>query len=95
MNEPDFDHLSFVSVMLSQIIQAGGAQIGDITDFGAAEKPFLIVYARHPEGNVLELEQIWIVWSVYLGGSSDARDIREAHVSQVQSRNSSLRAQFR
>jgi len=64
VNEPDFDHLSFVSVMLSQIIQAGGAQIGDITDFGAAEKPFLIVYARHPEGDVLELEQIWIVWSV-------------------------------
>lgn len=53
-----------VSVMLSQIIQAGGAQIGDITDFGAAEKPFLIVYGRHPGGNVLELEQTWIVWSV-------------------------------
>ncbi|MBB5539030.1 hypothetical protein [Rhizobium giardinii] len=39
-----------VSVMLSQIIQAGGAQIGDITDFGAAEKPFLIVYGTPSRG---------------------------------------------
>lgn len=43
--------------MLSEITRAGSAQIGEITDFGTAEKPFLIAYARDPEGNVLELEQ--------------------------------------
>jgi predicted enzyme related to lactoylglutathione lyase len=61
VNEPGFGHLSFqmkdVSGMLTQIIQAGGAQIGEITDLGTAEKPFLIAYARDPEGNILELEQ--------------------------------------
>lgn len=61
VNEPGFGHLAFqmkdISGILSQIIQAGGAQIGEITDFGTAEKPFLIAYARDPEGNVLELEQ--------------------------------------
>lgn len=40
------------------IASAGGAQIGEVTDFGTADKPFLIAYARDPEGNVLELEQI-------------------------------------
>ncbi|KQW62513.1 VOC family protein [Ensifer sp. Root127] len=62
VNEPGFGHLSFqmedISVVLAEIIQAGGAQIGEITDFGTPDKPFLIAYARDPEGNVLELEQI-------------------------------------
>lgn len=61
VNEPGFGHLSFqtpdIGSMLSEITRAGGAQIGEITDFGTAEKPFLIAYARDPEGNVLELEQ--------------------------------------
>jgi predicted enzyme related to lactoylglutathione lyase len=61
VNEPGFGHLSFqmedISFVLSAIIRAGGAQIGEITDFGTADKPFLIAYARDPEGNVLELEQ--------------------------------------
>ncbi|AJD46317.1 hypothetical protein RGR602_PC02298 (plasmid) [Rhizobium gallicum bv. gallicum R602sp] len=40
------------------IASAGGAQIGEVTDFGTADKPFLIAYARDPEGNLLEPEQI-------------------------------------
>jgi hypothetical protein len=46
-----------ISSVLSEITQAGGAQIGEITDFGTADKPFLIAYARDPEGNVLELSR--------------------------------------
>ncbi|MGZ2487750.1 putative enzyme related to lactoylglutathione lyase [Rhizobium pisi] len=61
VNEPGFGHLSFqmedLSDALSKILQAGGSQIGNITDFGTPEKPYLIAYARDPEGNVLELEQ--------------------------------------
>ncbi|WFU86291.1 VOC family protein (plasmid) [Rhizobium sp. CC1099] len=61
VNEPGFGHLSFqmedISDALSKILQAGGSQIGNITDFGTPEKPYLIAYARDPEGNVLELEQ--------------------------------------
>ena len=61
VNEPGFGHLSFqmadIGIVLSAIIRAGGAQIGEITDFGTANKPFLIAYARDPEGNILELEQ--------------------------------------
>ena len=61
VNEPGFGHLAFqiedVSSTLSNIINAGGKQIGQITDFGTPEMPHLIAYARDPEGNVLELEQ--------------------------------------
>ncbi len=61
VNEPGFGHLAFqmedIRDALSNIIEAGGVQIGQITDFGAPEMPYLIAYARDPEGNVLELEQ--------------------------------------
>lgn len=61
VNEPGFGHLSFqmgdVGAVLAAVIEAGGAQIGEITDFGSEDKPFLIAYARDPEGNILELEQ--------------------------------------
>lgn len=61
VNEPGFGHLAFqiedIGDTLSSIIQAGGTQIGKITDFGTPERPYLIAYARDPEGNVLELEQ--------------------------------------
>jgi predicted enzyme related to lactoylglutathione lyase len=46
-----------ISFVLSAIIEAGGARIGEITDFGLSDKPFQIAYARDPEGNILELEQ--------------------------------------
>lgn len=62
VNEPGLGHLSFqmedIRAVLGAAIEAGGAQIGEITDFGSANRPFLIVYARDPEGNILELEQI-------------------------------------
>ncbi|MBY3464238.1 VOC family protein [Rhizobium sp. 25PS6] len=62
INEPGFGHMSFqvedISDALSKIIQAGGTQIGEVTDFGAPDEPYLIAYARDPEGNVLELEQV-------------------------------------
>ncbi|MCC5970785.1 MAG: VOC family protein [Pararhodobacter sp.] len=61
VNEPGFGHLSFqtddISAALSAVIEAGGTQLGEITDLGSAGKPFLVVYARDPEGNILELEQ--------------------------------------
>lgn len=61
VNELGFGHLSFqmddISIVLSAIIDTGGERIGVITDFGTANKPFLIAYTRDPEGNVLELEQ--------------------------------------
>lgn len=61
VNEPGFGHLAFqmndIASVLSAIIGAGGTQIGEITDFGTPERRCLIVYARDPEGNVLELEQ--------------------------------------
>lgn len=61
VNEPGFGHLAFqmddIASTLASIIKAGGAQIGQVTDFGTPERPYLIAYARDPEGNVLELEQ--------------------------------------
>lgn len=61
VNEPGFGHLAFqmedIGIVLSKIIEAGGLQIGQVTDFGTPESPYLIAYARDPEGNVLELEQ--------------------------------------
>jgi predicted enzyme related to lactoylglutathione lyase len=61
VNEPGFGHLSFqmedITSVQSAIVEAGGARVGEITDFGSADKPFLIAYVRDPEGNILELEQ--------------------------------------
>lgn len=61
VNEPGYGHLAFqvedINSTLSSIIEAGGCQIGQITDFGTPETVYLIAYARDPEGNVLELEQ--------------------------------------
>ncbi|MBP1851382.1 VOC family protein [Rhizobium halophytocola] len=61
VNEPGYGHLSFrmadVETVLGEILRAGGAQIGRITNFGTAGAPALIAYARDPEGNILELEQ--------------------------------------
>ena len=42
---------------MTAIFEAGGSQLGEITNFGTADEPFLIVYVRDYEGNILELEQ--------------------------------------
>lgn len=61
VNEPGFGHLSFqvadIRKVTSEIIDAGGEPLGEITDFGGPDEPLLIVYIRDPEGNILELEQ--------------------------------------
>lgn len=61
VNAPGIRHLAFrvkdIHATLSAIIGAGGAALGDITDFGTAQSPYYIVYASDPEGNILELEQ--------------------------------------
>lgn len=61
MNEPGYGHLSFqvgdIGNTISDIVEAGGSQIGEITDFGTPKKPYLIAYARDLEGNLVELEQ--------------------------------------
>lgn len=62
VNEPGYGHLSFqtkeIGQVLAKIIAAGGTQIGEMTNFGSPEQPYFIAYARDPEGNILELEQL-------------------------------------
>lgn len=66
VNEPGFGHLSFqmedIGSILAKIIEVGGSRIGEIVNFGTADRPFLIVYVRDPEGNILELEQPPAAW---------------------------------
>ncbi|MGP1256503.1 MAG: VOC family protein [Kiloniellales bacterium] len=61
VNAPGYGHISFevedIRAMFSTVIQAGGQPLGEITDLGSTETPFLVVYMRDPEGNVIELEQ--------------------------------------
>ncbi|MCW1933238.1 VOC family protein [Pararhodobacter zhoushanensis] len=61
VNSPGYGHLSFVvedlEATMAAILAAGGQTQGEITNFGSAAAPFLIVYVRDPEGNVIELEQ--------------------------------------
>lgn len=61
VHHPGFGHLAFqvpdLAAALERIVQAGGHQLGEIVDFGRPGAPYLIVYTRDPEGNVLELEQ--------------------------------------
>lgn len=61
VNEPGFGHLSFevksIKATLTEVMKAGGKPLGEVTDFGAVNRPYLIVYVRDPEGNILELEQ--------------------------------------
>jgi len=61
VNEPGFGHLSFqvidIHEMLAAIVGSGGKKLGEVTNFGTEERPFLIVYTRDLEGNIIELEQ--------------------------------------
>lgn len=61
VNEPGFGHLAFevddLTESVGNVLRFGGSLQGQITNLGTAETPFLVVYVRDPEGNILELEQ--------------------------------------
>ncbi|WP_265517927.1 VOC family protein [Nitratireductor luteus] len=61
VNEPGYGHISFevenIQTTFAAVVRAGGKPLGEITDFGTADTPSLVVYMRDPEGNVVELEQ--------------------------------------
>jgi len=54
-------HLSFsvddIRAVQLAVIDAGGMKLGEITNLGTLETPFLAVYVRDPEGNIVEIEQ--------------------------------------
>ena len=60
-NAPGLAHLAIsvddLDATLAELIAAGGQLQGEVTNFGTDEAPIRIVYARDPEGNILELEQ--------------------------------------
>ena len=61
MNEPGFGHLAFqvadVAAALAAALAAGGSAVGGIS---SADVPgvgrLCVVYARDPDGNILELQ---------------------------------------
>jgi catechol 2,3-dioxygenase-like lactoylglutathione lyase family enzyme len=61
VNQPGYGHISFevddIQSTHDSVLAAGGSALSEITDFGTPESPFLYVYVRDPEGNVIELEQ--------------------------------------
>ncbi|MBE1281713.1 MAG: glyoxalase/bleomycin resistance/dioxygenase family protein [Rhodobacteraceae bacterium] len=61
VNKPGWGHLSFAVPDIHQtcawIIEHGGDWQGEITNLGTGASPFLAVYMRDPEDNILELEQ--------------------------------------
>jgi catechol 2,3-dioxygenase-like lactoylglutathione lyase family enzyme len=61
VNEPGYSHLSFqvedIHATRALILQSGGTELGEITDFGTADASILLVYIRDPEGNIIEIEQ--------------------------------------
>lgn len=61
VNAPGWSHLAIAVPNLAEAVEAvvahGGAMQGEVVDFGTTDAPYLIVYVRDPEGNVIELEQ--------------------------------------
>ncbi len=61
VNQPGYSHISFkvddIQYAFDSVLAAGGTALGEITDFGTPESPFVYTYVRDPEGNVIELEQ--------------------------------------
>ena len=61
-NEPGFAHIAFavdnVEKALETVISAGGGSVGEIatTEVGGVGSP-QVVYARDPEGNIVELQK--------------------------------------
>lgn len=62
VNEPGYGHVAFEVFDLNEtvrnVLKFGGVLQGEITNFGTAEEPVLIVYVRDPEGNIIELEEM-------------------------------------
>ena len=61
VNEPGFGHLAFlvddVDAALAAVRSAGGSAVGDVsTTHVAGVGKLRVVYARDPEGNILELQ---------------------------------------
>lgn len=61
VNAPGFAHIALdvadLSATLDRLLQFGGRLQGAVVNLGTPERPCLCVYARDPEGNLLELEQ--------------------------------------
>jgi lactoylglutathione lyase len=61
VNEPGFGHLAFlvedVDVALGELLSAGGSTVGEVctTEVKGVGR-LRVVYARDPEGNILELQ---------------------------------------
>lgn len=61
INRPGIAHLAFevddVEMVLKEIIRAGGGRVGEVV---TAEYPddieAVLVYAKNPEGNIIELQ---------------------------------------
>jgi len=61
VNEPGFGHLAFlvddVDAALAAVLSAGGGAVGRVATTEVKGVGFLrVVYARDPEGNILELQ---------------------------------------
>jgi predicted enzyme related to lactoylglutathione lyase len=61
-NEPGFTHIAFavddVEKALETVISAGGGSVGEIATAEVGGVGLLqVVYARDPEGNILELQK--------------------------------------
>ena len=61
VNEPGFGHLAFdvpdIHVTIAAVLEAGGGLLGQVTNLGTQDTPYLCIYLRDPEGNIIELEQ--------------------------------------
>jgi catechol 2,3-dioxygenase-like lactoylglutathione lyase family enzyme len=61
-NEPGFAHLAFavddVEAALAEVIAAGGSSLGEVATSRVEGAGMLrVVYARDPEGNIIELQR--------------------------------------
>ena len=60
-NQPGYGHIAFevddIQATLDAVVAAGGTQLGETTNLGTVDAPCLCIYARDPEGNIVELEQ--------------------------------------
>jgi glyoxylase I family protein len=61
VNEPGYANIAFevadLHTSIDRVLRSGGSLQGRVSNFGSHARPHLIVYARDPEGNIIELEQ--------------------------------------